>query len=417
MVAEIITIGDEILIGQIVDTNSAWLGRTLGDAGIRIGRIVSVSDNAQEIEQAVHHALKRAELVLTTGGLGPTKDDITKHTLANMFSMKLVRNEEAFRWVKEMIEARGLVFNELNQSQALLPDGCTMLPNRNGTAPGMWFDCDGKVLVSLPGVPFEMKELIQNEVLPRLRTHFTLPRNLHKTAITFGLAESMLAETIASWEAALPSHLHLAYLPSALGIRLRLSVYETEDPRATTEIDEQFARLETLIPDYIIGYGETSLEEATGTLLLQHQESVATAESCTGGNIAHRFTAHAGASAYFRGGVVAYANEVKTAVLGVDPQALAREGAVSRIVAEQMAEGVRRATGATYGLSTTGVAGPDGGTPEKPVGTVWMALATPQGVYAYQRRFSSLRSENIQRASSFTLNLLRLYLKGLLKPE
>ena len=417
MVAEIITIGDEILIGQIVDTNSAWLGRTLGDAGIRIGRIVSVADRAQEIEQAIRNALTRAELVLTTGGLGPTKDDITKRTLADMFSMKLVRNEEAFRWVKEMIEARGLVFNELNQSQALLPDECTMLPNRNGTAPGMWFDLDGKVLISLPGVPFEMKELIKNEVLPRLQAHFALPRNLHKTAITFGLAESMLAETIAPWEAALPPHLHLAYLPSALGIRLRLSVYETDDPHAAAEIDEQFARLEKLIPAYIVGYGETSLEEATGALLIEHQESVATAEPCTGGNIAHRFTAHAGASAYFRGGVVSYANEVKTAVLGVDSQALAREGAVSRIVAEQMAEGVRRATGATYGLSTTGVAGPDGGSPEKPVGTVWMALATPNGVYAFKRRFSSLRSENIQRASSFTLNLLRLYLKGLLKPE
>lgn len=415
MVAEIITIGDEILIGQVVDTNSAWLGRTLGDAGIRIGRIVSVSDNASEIVRAVESALKRAELVLMTGGLGPTKDDITKRTLAEMFSMQLVRNEEAFRWVREMIEARGLEFNELNQSQALLPDGCVMLPNRNGTAPGMWLDRDGKVLVSLPGVPFEMKELIKNEVLPRLREHFTLPRNLHKTAITFGLAESMLAERIAPWEAALPKHLHLAYLPSALSIRLRLSVYETDDPQAAAEIDEQFARLEALIPDYLVGYGEITLEEASGQLLSQRGESVAVAESCTGGNIAHRFTAHAGASAYFRGGVVSYANEVKTAVLGVDPQALAREGAVSRIVAEQMAEGVRRIIGATYGISTTGIAGPDGGSPEKPVGTVWMALATPTGVFAYRKQFGSLRSENIQRASSFAINLLRLYLKGCLK--
>lgn len=412
MVAEIITIGDEILIGQIVDTNSAWLGRTLGDAGIRIGRIVSISDNAREIARAVESALRRADLVLTTGGLGPTKDDITKLTLAEMFSMKLVRNEEAYRWVREMIEARGGVFNELNQAQALLPDGCIMLPNLNGTAPGMWFERDGKVLVSMPGVPFEMKELIRNEVLPRVKEHFALTRNLHKTAITYGLAESVLAETIAPWEDALPPHLHLAYLPSALGVRLRLSVYETDDPETAAGIDRQFARLETLIPDYVIGYGEISLEEAAGALLVERGASVAVAESCTGGNIAHRFTAHSGASAYFRGGVVAYANEVKTGLLGVDPQALAQHGAVSRIVAEQMAEGVRRATGATYGLSTTGVAGPDGGSPEKPVGTVWMALATPNGVFAYKRMFGTLRCETIQRASSFAINLLRLYLKG-----
>ena len=196
---------------------------------------------------------------------------------------------------------------------------------------------------------------------------------------------------------------------------MRLSVYETDDPQAAAEIDEQFARLEALIPDYLVGYGEITLEEASGQLLSHRGESVAVAESCTGGNIAHRFTAHAGASAYFRGGVVSYANEVKTAVLGVDPQALAREGAVSRIVAEQMAEGVRRITGATYGISTTGIAGPEGGTPEKPVGTVWMALATPTGVFAYRKQFGSLRSENIQRASSFAINLLRLYLKGCLK--
>ena len=207
-------------------------------------------------------------------------------------------------------------------------------------------------------------------------------------------------------------HLHLAYLPSALGVRLRLSVYETDDPEAAVEIDRQFARLETLIPDYVIGYGEISLEEAAGALLVERGASVAVAESCTGGNIAHRFTAHSGASAYFRGGVVAYANEVKTGLLGVDPQALAQHGAVSRIVAEQMAEGVRRATSATYGLSTTGVAGPDGGSPEKPVGAVWMALATPNGVFAYKRMFGTLRCETIQRASSFAINLLRLYLKG-----
>lgn len=412
MTAEIITIGDEILIGQIVDTNSAWLGQTLGDAGIRVGRIVSIADQATEIVRAVESALRRADLVLTTGGLGPTKDDITKHTLSRMFSMPLVRNQEAYEWVREMIGARGGVFNELNQAQALLPEGCVMLPNRNGTAPGMWFEREGRVLVSMPGVPFEMKELVRSEVLPRVKAHFALHANLHKTAITYGLAESVLAETIAPWEDALPAHLHLAYLPSALGVRLRLSVYDSGDPRAQEEIDAQFARLEKRIPDYIVGYGDISLEEAAGACLAGQAQTVAVAESCTGGNIAHRFTAHAGSSAYFRGGVVAYANEVKTGLLGVDPDTLAADGAVSRAVARQMAEGVRRATGATYGLSTTGIAGPEGGSAEKPVGTVWMALATPTGTFAYKRVFGTLRSENIQRASSFAINLLRLYLRG-----
>lgn len=413
MQAEIITIGDELLIGQVVDTNSAWLGSTLGDDGIKVIQITSVQDNAAQIVQAVNDALSRADIVLMTGGLGPTKDDITKKTLAEMFGMKLVRNEQVYEMVGKQLALRGIAFTELNQGQALVPDGCTVLPNRNGTAPGMWFERDGKVLISMPGVPFEMKALVKDEVLPRLRKHFALDANVHRTVITFGLAESILADTIASWEEALPPYLHLAYLPSALCIRLRLSAYEIDRQKAEQEIESQIEKLSKVIPHYIIGSEDDSLESVTGTLLKTRGETLATAESCTGGNIAHRFTAMPGASEYFKGGVVAYSNEVKMALLGVDPESLNRYGAVSQSVAEQMAEGVRRATGATYGISTTGIAGPTGGTPEKPVGTVWMAVATPNGVFSRRMVFGSVRSQNIERASSNCINLLRLQLLGL----
>lgn len=413
MQAEIITIGDELLIGQVVDTNSAWLGSTLGDDGIKVIQITSVQDHAAQIVQAVNDALSRADIVLMTGGLGPTKDDITKKTLAEMFGMKLVRNEQVYDMVGKQLALRGIAFTELNQGQALVPDGCTVLPNRNGTAPGMWFERDGKVLISMPGVPFEMKALVKDEVLPRLRKHFALDANVHRTIITFGLAESILADTIASWEEALPPYLHLAYLPSALCIRLRLSAYEIDRQKAEQEIESQIGKLSKVIPHYIIGSEDDSLESVTGTLLKTRGETLATAESCTGGNIAHRFTAMPGASEYFKGGVVAYSNEVKIALLGVDPESLNRYGAVSQSVAEQMAEGVRRATGATYGISTTGIAGPTGGTPEKPVGTVWMAVATPNGVFSRRMVFGSVRSQNIERASSNCINLLRLQLLGL----
>lgn len=413
MQAEIITIGDELLIGQVVDTNSAWLGSTLGDDGIKVIQITSVQDHAAQIVQAVNDALSCADIVLMTGGLGPTKDDITKKTLAEMFGMKLVRNEQVYEMVGKQLALRGIAFTELNQGQALVPDGCTVLPNRNGTAPGMWFERDGKVLISMPGVPFEMKALVKDEVLPRLRKHFALDANVHRTIITFGLAESILADTIASWEEALPPYLHLAYLPSALCIRLRLSAYEIDRQKAEQEIESQIEKLSKVIPNYIIGSEDDSLESVTGTLLKTRGETLATAESCTGGNIAHRFTAMPGASEYFKGGVVAYSNEVKIALLGVDPESLNRYGAVSQSVAEQMAEGVRRATGATYGISTTGIAGPTGGTPEKPVGTVWMAVATPNGVFSRRMVFGSVRSQNIERASSNCINLLRLQLLGL----
>lgn len=412
MLAEIITIGDEILIGQIVDTNSAWMGTRLNEAGIQVNRITSIPDNAAHITETLDDALRRVDVVLITGGLGPTRDDITKETLAAYFGMPLRLHQPSMEFLAGLLAKRGIDFNAGNRSQAMLPEGCTVIPNRNGTAPGMWFERDGKIVISMPGVPFEMKALMEEEVLPRLKSHFRLNAIVHKTAVTMGLAESVLAETIAPWEEALPDYLHLAYLPNPAGIRLRLSAYEVNRGEAQSEIDRQFEKLEKIIPMYLIGYGDATLETAVGKILAARGETLATAESCTGGAIAGRITGHAGASEYFKGSVVAYANPVKIALLGVKSATLQKHGAVSRETAVEMAEGVRRTTGATYGISTTGIAGPAGGTPEKPVGTVWIAVATPEGTFARKMTFGALREPNIQRAASAALNQLRLYLAG-----
>lgn len=330
-----------------------------------------------------------------------------------MFGMALVRDEAVYEQVRRMTELRHIDFNELNQAQALVPEGCVVLPNRCGTAPGMWFERDGRVLVSLPGVPFEMKTLVDEQVLPRLCEHFRFRAIVHPDGpLRSAWPSRYWPRRSPAGKARCPGYLHLAYLPSALCIRLRLSAYGTDREEAEREIGRQFEQLERIIPYGIVGYGDVSLESVTGDLLRARGATVATAESCTGGNIARRFTALPGASDYFRGGVVAYSNDVKRSLLGVDGGDLERFGAVSRPVAEQMAEGVRRATGAMYGIATTGVAGPSGGTPDKPVGTVWMAVSGPEGTFSLRMTFGSLRSQNIERASSHAINLLRLRLCG-----
>ena len=410
MVAEIITIGDEILIGQVVDTNSAWIGQHLNEFGIRVIQITSIRDDQWAIIQAFDEAFRRADLVLVTGGLGPTKDDITKHTLAEYFHTQLVRDQTTYDYLDKWITSKGMRFNELNQHQADVPEGCTVLQNRNGTAPGMWFDRDGKVLVSMPGVPFEMKALMTDEVLPRLKAHFRLDHIIHKTAITYGIPESELAIRLEAWEDALPAYLKLAYLPNPNNIRLRLSAYEGDGDPVAAEIDRQFDLLKEIIPDNFLGFETASLEEAVAALLSERGETLSVAESCTGGAVASRFTAMAGASHYFLGGVVAYSNDVKKNILGVNAGDLEKYGAVSETVAKQMAEGIRRLTASTYALSTTGIAGPDGGTLDKPVGTVWMALATPEGTFTQKRLFGNLREQNIQRATAAVIDMLRMHL-------
>ena len=410
MKADIITIGDEILIGQIVDTNSAWMAQRLGEIGATVRRKYSIGDRREEIVSAVEESLAASDAVLITGGLGPTKDDITKRVLAELFHSTLVRHQPTYERVERMMTARGIEFNALNQSQALVPECCTVLTNHKGTAPGMWFEREGKVVVSLPGVPFEMEALMTESVLPKLQEHFALRSVVHRTAITFGLAESMMAAHIAQWEDALPPYLHLAYLPSPSQLRLRLSAYDVEREEAVREIDSQFAKLLPLLGDYFVGWESDTLQSVVADKLVERGESLAVAESCTGGALAAKFTAMSGASAYFMGGVVAYDNSIKEHVLGVRAETLRDHGAVSRDVAVQMAEGVRRLFGTTYGVATTGIAGPTGGSDEKPVGTVWMAVSGPRGTVAEVKVHGRLRAQNIERAASAAINLLRKYL-------
>mgnify|MGYP002615497247 FL=1 len=412
MKATILTIGDEILIGQIVDTNSVSIAKHLNAAGIVVREKISIGDDRAQITGAVERALRMSEVTIVTGGLGPTKDDITKKTLAELFRSDMRYDERVAGHVEKMLAERGIEFNELNRSQAMVPACCTVLFNAYGTAPGMWFERDGHVVVSLPGVPFEMEHLMQDEVMPRLKARFALRQIVHRTMITAGLPESMLAERIAAWESALPPYLKLAYLPNPGAVRLRLSAYEVEGDAAAREIERQFEALRRIIPRNVIGYETATMQELVHGILTRRGLTLATAESCTGGTIASRFTAMPGASAYFLCGVVSYSNEAKTKLLGVDPDAIARHGAVSEEVARQMAEGARRTASADYAVATTGIAGPAGGSAEKPVGTVWIAVASPSGTVAVRRQCGSDRGQIIDRASAFAIALLRDCLNG-----
>ena len=412
MKATIITIGDEILIGQIVDTNSVSIARHLNAAGIVVREKLSIGDDRRQIIEAVERAMKGSEVTILTGGLGPTKDDITKKTLAEMFHSEMRYDQQVAAHVEKMLTGRGIEFNDLNRSQALVPTVCTVLFNAHGTAPGMWFERNGHVVVSLPGVPYEMEHLMQDEVMPRLKAHFSLRQIVHRTMITAGLPESMLAKRIEAWENALPHYLKLAYLPNPGAVRLRLSAYEVEGESVAREIDRQFEALRKIIPHNVIGFETASMQELVHGLLTERKQTLATAESCTGGSIAVRFTALPGASAYFRCGVVSYSNDAKVDLLGVRAEDIAQYGAVSEQVARQMAEGARRVASADYAIATTGIAGPTGGSAEKPVGTVWIAVATPERTVAQLRQCGSDRGQIIDRASAFAISLLRDCLTG-----
>ncbi len=411
MRSTIITIGDEILIGQIVDTNSASISRHLNKAGIVVYERLSIGDDANAIVEAVERAMERTEVVIITGGLGPTKDDITKTTLAKLFLSPMRYDEEVAHHVESMLAKRGVVFNELNRGQAMVPECCDVLFNRHGTAPGMWFDHPKGVVISLPGVPFEMEHLMADEVMPRLTERFSLRSILHRTLITAGLAESMLAERISEWEESLPEYLRLAYLPAPGVVRLRLSAYEVEGERVAEEIESRFKELERVIGEYIVGYENASVESLIHQRLTDMGRTLSVAESCTGGAISSRFTAMPGASAYFLAGVVAYQNAIKESLLGVKSDSLREWGAVSEAVARQMAEGIRKVSGSDYALSTTGIAGPTGGSDQKPVGTVWIALATPQTTIAQLYQCGTDRSQIIGRATTYALQMLEKELR------
>ena len=402
MKATILTIGDEILIGQIVDTNSVSIAKHLNQAGIVVHEKCSIGDDAGEITHTVLRAMQESEVVIITGGLGPTKDDITKKTLAQLFDSEMRYDEAVATHVEQMLTSRGIEFNALNRSQAEVPVACTVLHNAHGTAPGMWFEREGRVVISLPGVPY---------VMPRLKAHFSLRQIVHRTLITSGLAESILAKRIEQWEEALPAYLKLAYLPSAGIVRLRLSAYEVEGRQVAEEIEQRFAELQRLIPDYVVGFETATVEEQVHRCLIDHGQTLAVAESCTGGKIASKFTAMAGASAYFLAGLTTYSNEAKIKVLGVRASTIEAYGAVSEQTAREMAEGARRVTGADYAVATTGIAGPSGGSAEKPVGTVWFAVATPEGITTALHLCGTDRGQVIDRATAYAIRMLRDALK------
>ncbi|MBQ7952410.1 MAG: competence/damage-inducible protein A [Alistipes sp.] len=406
MKSTIITIGDEILIGQILDTNSRYISQSLNRLGVVVAERTSIGDNAEQIVSTLDRALAATDIVIITGGLGPTKDDITKHTLARYFNSELVYNEQVAEFVRELLGRRGIAFNDLNQGQAMVPACCTVLHNAHGTAPGMWFERDGKVVVSLPGVPFEMVHLMEDAVEPMLSEHFDLKAIVHRTMITSGIAESILAERIAAWEDALPKVLHLAYLPAPNVVRLRLSAYEVDGESVAQMIDEQFERLRAIIPEAVVGFEGATVEQLLHNIFISNNKTLSVAESCTGGNLAAKFTAMAGASQYFHAGVVSYSNEAKIDILGVNADDIARYGAVSESVAIQMAEGVRRVGQSDYAISTTGIAGPGGGSAAKPVGTVWIGIATPKGSFAVMKNCGTDRQQVIDRATAYAIKLL-----------
>ena len=406
MKSTIITIGDEILIGQILDTNSRYISQALNRIGVVVTERTSIGDSAEQIVSTLDRALAQSDVVIITGGLGPTKDDITKHTLARYYNSELVYNEQVGSFVEQLLARRGIAFTELNRGQAMVPKCCTVLHNAHGTAPGMWFERDGKVVVSLPGVPFEMRHLIDDSVVPKLAERFELKAIVHRTMITSGIPESILAERIATWEDNLPDVLHLAYLPAPNVVRLRLSAYEVDGQSVRRMIDDEFDKLKGIIPEAIVGFEDATVEQLVHRWMTENGKTLSVAESCTGGAIAAKFTAMAGASVYFNAGVVSYSNEAKRDILGVNMDDIVRYGAVSETVAIQMAEGVRRAGQSDYAVSTTGIAGPTGGSAEKPVGTVWIGIATPKGSFAVLKNCGTDRSQIIDRATAYAIKLL-----------
>jgi nicotinamide-nucleotide amidase len=417
MNVEIINIGDELLIGQVINTNAAWMAEQLNLSGFRVNQVTVISDEREYILAAMAHAELGAEIVLISGGIGPTRDDITKHTLSEFFGARLVFNEEAYRDVEAIFARRGYRVTELNRRQAELPESCIGIPNQAGTARGMWFEKErtggGKtIFVSMPGVPFEMKAMMTDHIIPRLKEMFCTPFIYHKTLLTQGIGESFLAAQIGDWENALPENIKLAYLPQPGIVRLRLTGIGKEEQILRQQVDAEAAKLEILIPEHIFGYDEDTLEEIVGQLLKARNATLATAESCTGGYIAHLITTIPGSSAYFKGSVVAYSNEIKQNILGVTTESLQKYGAVSKEVVIEMAISLQTLFDVDYVIATSGISGPDGGTHEKPVGTTWIAISTPEEVFALKYAFGDSRDRNIRRTALQALNLLR---KKLLK--
>jgi nicotinamide-nucleotide amidase len=405
MFAEIITIGDELLIGQVVDTNSAWMGQRLNSVGVEVLRIVSVRDRATEIRDAVDAAMRRTPLVLMTGGLGPTRDDITKAVLCDYFGTPLVRNDAVYRQVEALLRGRAAM-NKLNEGQAMVPQSAVILPNRVGTAPVMWFEAHGSVLISMPGVPQEMKIAMDEQVIPRIRARFATSAIVHRHFRVRNNPESMLAERLETWESGLPATIKLAYLPVPGYIRLRLTARGTDAAALSAALDTESAKLHTVVGDDITDETDAPVEIMLGQALRAAHLTLATAESCTGGSIAARITSVAGASDYFKGSVVAYSNDIKAALLHVALPTLATHGAVSEQTVVEMARGAQRALNVDCAVAVSGIAGPSGGTPDKPVGTVWMAAACGETLRTFCQTSDRGREMNVERAVNNALMLL-----------
>ena len=406
--ASIITIGDELLIGQTIDTNSAWMAQQLNKLGVWVKRRVAVGDVYAEIWNALDEEALQSQLIFITGGLGPTADDITKPLLCEYFNGKLVVDDEALENVKLIFSKylnRPLL--DRNLKQAEVPDLCTVIHNKRGTAPGMWFEKNGKIFISMPGVPHEMKGMMTDYVLPRLPSLFQLPAVVHRTLLTAGIGESFLAEIIKDFEANLPDHVKLAYLPNYGMVRLRLTSTGENVAAITTELDELFATLQNLVTDVMVINDDKTMQEAIGEMLLQKGKTMCTAESCTGGYVSHLITSIPGSSAYFVGSVVSYSNELKVRILGVSPETLKTFGAVSEQTVIEMANGAKKTMNADYAVSISGIMGPDGGTDEKPVGMVWIAISGPKETTAKKFQFRFDRTRNIDLTATNALNFLR----------
>ena len=409
MKATIVTIGDEILIGQIIDTNSGFIAKSLDKIGIEVHEMISISDDKQHILNTFETLQNSVDLVIITGGLGPTKDDITKHTFCEYFEDNLVVNESVLAHVTQMIEGfYKRPITQLNKDQALVPSKCVVLHNQMGTAPGMWMKKENTVFISLPGVPYEMKHLVENVVIPKLVKEYERPYIIHKTILTYGEGESKLAERIEKWENNLPQFIKLAYLPNPGRVRLRLSARGTDKATLEKAIDENVTSLTEIIGDVIVGFDDDeTIEVVVGRLLKQHQKTIATAESCTGGKIAEVLTSVAGASHYFKGSIVSYATEVKINLLNVEETVINKYSVVSAEVAKEMAQNVKKIMNTDYAIATTGNAGPSKGDSEAEIGTVFIALATPQEVVIQEFNFGQPRDKVIDRAVNKSLEMLQ----------
>ncbi|EKB50392.1 competence/damage-inducible protein A [Cecembia lonarensis] len=410
--AEILSIGDELLYGQIIDTNSHWISQELDKIGVRVVRRTTIGDSRASILEAFSSAEERADIILMTGGLGPTNDDLTKPLLAEYFQCGIELVPEALEAVRTFFEKRGRELTQINRLQAHLPTKCTYVPNELGTAPGMWFQENGKVWMSMPGVPHEMKKLMSDHVIPKIKEIFPLPHIYHKVIKTVGIGESWLSELIKDWESGLPQHIKLAYLPSLGQVKLRLTGFGEDMEQLEDDVEKEIQKVRLLIDKYIYGYNQETLQEAIGRLLKIQAKKVAFAESCTGGYISHLVTTIPGSSDYFQGGLIPYHNSFKNRILGVDENILKDKGAVSEETVIQMAENVRKMFHADFGLASSGIAGPGGGWAEKPVGTVWIACALNGKTHTKKLQLTQDRMLNIQLTGVAVLNLLRQCIEG-----